>query len=446
MKIEFVNVLPQAVLFFFFPLFAIISFQHEQLKIDEKFHHLPALKNIEEFGIIEGVVNESYSSANTPLSYLIAYLPAYLLSIEIDIYYARLINVITSFFFLSLLYYYIKSISGNALLIVPLIFFYPYLLKTSFVYYQAIYGLLFFILYLIFFEREDYKGWVVSGLFLSLAVLCQQFYLALIPARPIYSFFKLNHNKITNSSPLTLSSFIENGKLSIVNQFSRNPISSTNRKLLTGNCQLNYLKLILHLLSLTLPFVLFFTWGGFTHPNYQRHTIAFSPTNVTSILAIIGFIFIPYILLNIKEIFRSRRLYLFAFIALLLSFFFTPIWANRAGPGNISGLTFHGLEIISAYSTVLKYFFQVIIIVFGLEVIFTAVCREKKCLIIILFLFLIGYTFNILLSERHLLPLMFVLLILILNDIPKKMLFSWLPYQFLLGSVYFYYLISYNNY
>lgn len=400
------NVLLIIFAFLAFSIFVYISLTHKSLKIDEKNHHLPTLEYIYENGLCAGILGQGYQSANTPLPYIITLLPSQILQIDHNFQYARFINIIISILFFLLLYHYMDC-HIECILPLSLIFFYPYLLKTTFVYYQAIFGLLFLILYLIFIRKDSLFSWFLSGLFLSAAILSQQFYLILIPTS-LFLFFK------------------------------RIPIVDFST--------VQAIKLIIHFIPLTSPILLFIFWGGLTHPNYDHHAIAFSPTNITSIITILGFTFLPIFVFKLSDIVNNKRIFYFLAVAFLLSIFLTPTWANGAGPGKISGLTFHGLEIISNYSLTTKYLLQVILIISGLEILFQLFKLNNKTLLVMAIFFLIGFSFNVVLSERHLLPLIILVFLSLLQKQSNKLLSFWLPYQATLGCIYFYYLFAYNNY
>jgi hypothetical protein len=262
-------------------------------------------------------------------------------------------------------------------------------------------------LYLIFIRKENPTSCFLSGSFLSMAILSQQFYLSLIP----------------------FSLFICYKRTKAVNFTILNP-----------------LKCLLHFIPLIAPIILFVYWEGLTHPNYSRHSVAFSLTNITSIITIVGFTFLPVFIFNLGDLVKNKRILYYAPAAVLLTVFFTPVWANGGGAGTISGLTFHSLEIISDYSPAIKYLIQVILILSGFEIIFQLFKIKNQTFLLIVGLFFVGFLFNTVLSERHLLPMILTIYLLVLKNHPKQVLYFWLPAQVALGSVYLYYLFAFNNY
>lgn len=402
------------IIIFFFILFTIVSLFHNQYKIDEYNHHIPTLEHVSKSNFIEGLKGEGYKSANTPLPYYIGCLVAELFNQEISLGFSRFINILTSFLFLFFLYKYLSRLNVSTFLVLTIIFFYPYVLKTSFTYYQAIYGLLFFALYLLYFEKDDTKSWLLSGLFLTCAILSQQFYLVLIPAKPLYYFFQ---------------------------QYKK---SNSINAILTSNFLL--LNSLLHFLTLPFAFFLFWIWSGATHPNYQRHVVFFSPTNITAILVIIGFTFFPYFIFNFKKFISRKRLALYLSIAILLTLFFTPEWSQGSDPGKISGYTFHSLEIIGRFSLIIKYILQLGLTVIGLEILYRIYSNQSIEYKIITSLFLLGFILNAVLSERHIIPLIVAMYLALLTKLSDKQLLIWTCIQIPGGIIYFYYLFAYNNY
>lgn len=402
-------------------VFSIISFSTNDYKIDEYYNHIPTLEYILEFGFIEGTIGEGYNAANTPMPYY--FVAAFYKILILPFYsgdefpyllkFARCTNIIVLLLFSFLLRKYLFQKNLSTLYSVIVICFYPYLLKTGFVYYQSIYGLFFFGLYLIYFEKEGNKSWFFSGLFLTCAILSQQFYLAMIPSKPLYHLFQ----KYKKSNSL--------------------------RKILTSDSLL--LNSFLYFLPLIFVFILFFAWSGLTHPNFRFHTVVFSPTNITAMLAIVGFTFSPFFLFQLKKI-NYKRLLVQCCMAILLTIFFSPKWSQGSEPGEISGITFHTLEFIGEFSIVIKTFAQFLLTVVGIDVIVESVKTSKIKLVLIVVIFFCAFTFNAILSERHLLPLIVTMYILLLPRLSEKQLMVWSLLQITIGSIYYYYLFAYNNY
>ncbi len=391
-----------------FVLFSILSLTHSQLKIDEKYYHIPALELVNEYGLY-AVFDHNYSAANTPIPYFIASLTSKLTGIDTDLKFARAVNICVSIIsFMLLVLYLLKKQYKNYWLLL-IVFFHPYILKSSFTYYMSMYGLLFFILFLFFIEKtsKNNADALYAGLALSFGILTQQFYIALIPV-----FYILLWN--------------ENGR-------------SINGKYIY--------KAFLFTLPMLLPLGLFIGWGGLTHQNFRVHAIGLHLTNLTGLLASLGFFFFPFILLTRQRIDIKSGSILF-FVSLILVLFFSPLWQSGPAPGMISGITYHGLEIVRGFSSPLKLFLETLLVTFGLLLLKVLMHKKSRLSleILIIILFIIGYCFNSYFSERHLIPVEFFLYLLVWEKVEWQEARFWLVYQFFIGSSYFYYLMEHNNY
>lgn len=416
-------------LFTAFGAFTLASIFSQGQEIDEYYFHIPTLKNILENDLYTAIIGEGYQTANTPMPYLVTsmiYKFAHatgIISGENDSvrHVARFTNILIGFFLLFLFAKKFVDSSPNKWLPVSIIFFYPYFLKTNFLFYQAIWGLLFFIIYLHCFSRDDLRSWIFSGLSLTAAILCQQFYLVLIPAKPIYKFLRVS---------LLEKKSLNNNELATIGLKWRD----------------EFFKSAAHYIFLVIPATLFYFWEGLTHPEFKRFTVSFTPTNVTAIFTIIGITFIPFLFFKLKEKIDIRRWGLFFAVAIIMTIFFTPAWGNNPEFGKISGYVFHSLEFIKNFSPILKIVFQIIFISAGLEILFRIFSEGKVETRVFAFLFVAGFSFNAVFSERHLLPLIVLIYLSLLKELKTNQLFLWNILQTAAGSVYFYYLFAFNNY
>ncbi len=112
-------------------------------------HHSENVKLFAGKGV-EDILSKEYSSANTHLPYLIPALITSLFQFHPELRHLRLFNLITSVIVILILFIYSKSFNSNPLLLFFL-FFYPHYLKNPFGFFMEIYGLLFFIITLIFY-------------------------------------------------------------------------------------------------------------------------------------------------------------------------------------------------------------------------------------------------------------------------------------------------------
>jgi hypothetical protein len=260
---------------------------------DEKEFHYPEVKNISISQIVDK--NSSYSTTYPPLPYIMG---AAVYKIFKDIYSLRILNY---FIFLFLVYFFYKiavNLSGNPLTFLLLLISNPYILKGSFIYYMTDYGLLFGVagIYFYFFSHNKYKFLTAHFLF-GLAVLCQQWMLIII-----FSVF------LNECADLYL-----------------------------GKLQRNFfLKGLLYKFLFLLPsLLLFYFWGGLTHPNFQYHKLTPSFVHLTGSLANIGLFGIFLLFFIYKKYFKIEHILLVYFLPLL--FLTIPVHSEKQGSDFITG-------------------------------------------------------------------------------------------------------------
>jgi len=137
---------------------------------------------------------------------------------------------------------------------------------------------------------ETNLSYFSAGLFSSLAILCQQYYLAIPAGFITYMIYEI---------------FIKKS-------FTKNKINNV----------------LLFLLPLLIPLLLFYIWGGLT--KLTSYEIEFSIWNITGILTVIGFWFLPFTIQKMKCV----KLKVFIFIgilSLILGLFFKPLWSQYYG-------------------------------------------------------------------------------------------------------------------
>lgn len=391
-------------------LFSCVSLLTLYPKYDEYYAHIPNLQSIYNGNVIDEILSDDYLAANTPLPYLLIALPAKLLNSEPGLLTARLVNIFTSLFTILLIVFLLKKNKNNNLLyFVSIIFFYPYFLKPSFTYYMAIYGLFFFILFLIFVKRKNYYNSAQAGLFNTLAVLSQQFYLV-VPGWYI---------------------------LTRARDYKNN-----------GNIKSNLIMIIVFCVTLIIPLLLFANWGGLVPEIFAQHKVTtslISLSNLTAMTVIFGGLFLFFALDNYKKI-KINWLAVYLIFALLLNVFFNPQWDIIGGSGKITGYTYHALEYLNPFGFIPTLLIKIILSAIGistLHILFISLKNNnEKIFYALILIFIIGFTFSIPLSERHILPLVILLYILILPKMRNTLLINlWLVTQIILGSIYYYYWI-----
>ncbi len=357
-----------------------------------------------EQGYLNVIFNDNYSVANTPLPYLAVIIFCAVTSLKPNIFILRINNILISFF-TTLLFIFLFNLFTNKLDLRILIFiFYPYYLKVSFLYLIAIYGTLFLLLSIIIINKSFRYSPFLSGLSTSFGILSQQFLLTFPFAYIIYnSLLKL-------------------------------------KKEVSG---LSFKSVLFFCLPLVVPLILFFFWGGITHNNFRAHAISFQPSHLTAILSIIGITFIPFIITNFKNILTKSSL-IIALLSIVLGVFFIPNWQVRGGSSQITGYTFHLFDLVNRY---IPLFYNLVIplaVFLGLQTLFIIYKKINLNLELLLLIscltFIAGFTFNELLAERHLLPLITLLYLLILPKMPKGfLLVVWTSTQVIFGLLYLFY-------
>ena len=396
-----------AVILIYF-LFGFISLQTANIHLDEKESHLPTLNSFFHDGILTTVSTPNYKVANTPLPYIIDTIILKIFSIKPSLYSARLLNMAVSFLTVLILTLLLES---KALInfFIPVFFFYPYFLKPSFAYFMSIYGLFFFLIFIYFSFRKDKTGFFISGLSLSLAVLCQQFYLIVL----VFYFPILFYRRYKQS------------ELRFIWQ-----------------------ELLLFILPFVLPGILFLIWGGLTHPSYAAWGAAFSLKNLTGVLAVLGSCLFPFLIYKIRDT-NLKILTLFFVLSFLLVFFYFPLWVSAPTPGGISGYTFHVLSIINSYSSLVGFIAKAFLVFLGISsfyIFYKMISEDKIRLLYIIFIILaFGFTLNQLPSERHLLPLIVCAYLLVFSgELKPSVLRIWLLLQVITGASYFYSIMNVN--
>jgi len=405
------------------------------MKIDEYYNHYPTVNNINQYGIQAVIDTTKYLAANTPFPYLLTTLILKTFDIELNLRNLRLINIIISFFTTILIYKLFLKLSVEYPLEKTLIiFFYPYFIKPSFTYYMSIWGLLFYVLFILQLKSEN-KKYFLAGLFLSFAVLSQQFYLSIFLGLTFFLFISFINDKI---------------KLT------------------------DLLKFILPIFILFFPLIFF--WKGLVPPHFNFHSVGFDLTKITSILISIGVIAFPFVLYDLVKnktnTFQNRNinkiLISFTIVTLILILFFYPTLEKRGGFGKITGMTFNFINLISDYNLFIGFSLKFTFLFSGILFLYLLIINPSNVkkpfkhsvrfldyfnlpdfislLKILVLFFVIGFSFNILLAERHLLPLIVTILFLSLINFNNKLILRLLLLIYLIvGTSHFYYYLYIQN-
>jgi len=377
--------------------------------LDEILFHYPNVVNFYENGL-GAAFNARYSAANTPLPYIIVAEIARLTGPSLVL--ARITTGMLSFFtFLMAMKLLKRHGADNYSAFV--ILFYPYFFVNSFVFYAVNYGLFFALLALLVLDnKKDKDAWFpdfLAGVCLSLAVLCQQFYLVM-PAAIAFSKTIL----VFRQKEGTL--FRRLIKVSISN--------------------------LLLFLPLTVPGLLFVKWKGLTHPNFHVHSLSFFPSTITAVLFVSGFIFLPYLIQSYKKI-KAPTLFFAAVGAALLVLFFKPAFSDFQGPGLFTGITYHLLTLAGVISPAITTLLMMGLACCGIlfyTLLFKSLSSQWDYVLFAICMFLVlGYAANTQIGERHLLALIIFLFLLVLPRIRRPVAIWYPGVMAVLGIGYFVY-------
>lgn len=401
----------------FYFIFSFFPIKENSLKIDEYYNHYPTASNIYNYGFSVIKDTSKYLAANTPLPYFFSVIPAKLFNINISINYLRFVNIVFSFLSLLIIYkLFIQLKSSLPIEKSLIIFFYPYFLKVSFTYYMAIYGLFFYLLFLKKNESTN-QNYLLSGIIISFAFLSQQFYLSTFFIAFYLLFKDLSKDRFFNilkfASPIVIS--------------------------------------VLLILIL---------WKGLTPENYRFHGIGFDLTKITAILISIGITSLPFNIFYIyslkdKPFLKNKNIYQFLLVLVLTIIFtkyFYPIYSEKGGYNLITGISFNFINKIEKFNYIISLFVKSIFIISAILFFYRIILIRNINIFnlksflnfnnieVSIFLLSIGFVFNILLAERHLLPLIITILFYELQKKENKIFIRIiLILMSLIGSTYFYY-------
>ena len=387
-------------------LFGAISLISSNIHFDEKEFHLPTLVTFHNENPINVINSRDYKSASTPLPYLLVSTVLKVFNLLPTLITARLANIVLSILCL-IIFLKLFGIKGTNIVYPALIlFFYPYFLKPSFAFFMSIYGLFFFLLFIYFTNKNGSLNKFISGIFLALAILSQQFYLIVFFFYMIFLWYNDYHSK-------------------------KNIFPSKD--------------LILFSIPLIVPLILFYFWGGLTHHNFSARAVNFRFENLTSVLIISGSALFPFLIFKIQYITRIKLAVILS-ISMVLVLFASPLWVNAPTVGGISGYTFHSIAIINEYNSILTFIIKVSLCFLGISSLLllykTKGDTNTRLLYFLFITMIVGFSMSNMPSERHMLPLIALgYLLAISYDIKVSILRLWLGIQVIIGSGYFYYIM-----
>jgi len=369
---------------------------------DEKEFHLPTLLNVCKEPL-ETIFSSNYLAANTPLPYYLNYLLSFLT--PVNLYTARVITFLVSISTVFLIFNLLVKYSGlkkEIIYKILLIFlFFPNFVICTYSFYIPNYGLFFVLLFISTFE---YKSGNIKqflfGFILVLSVLSQQFYLAVYSSLGI--FFLLKHKDFPK----------------------------------------NIIKLFLNIIYLIIPFWIFYNWGGITNDRFRFYGVSLTLENVVSVFLIIGVYLFPYFFSEIKKL-NKYIIIVSLIISILFVIFYFPDYSIDLYKGSFSGLVFKSINMTSRVYYLLPRIISVFLVAIGIIVVSNFTFKKKNDVDIILYIsslfLIIIYLFSEVLFEKHLLPLVFFLMILYLPTVKTKILNMCSYMMVILGLVYYFY-------
>ena len=382
--------------------------------LDETLAHFPNALNFYGNGI-DAIFNSHYSAANTPLPYVIVALAAKVAGPSLLV--ARIVTCVISFLAFLVVVRLLKLADAPQYLSF-VVLFYPYVFLNSFVFYTVNYGLLFVLLSLLFLYRADNQVSIgrdlVAGLFLALAVLCQQFYLVVLVA-VLLTRFVAARVKGNTATPY----------------MAKKEIASS----------------ALFALPMVLPGMLFIAWGGLAHPNFQSNAIGFYPSTIVATLSVTGFYFAPLLVQAIRDL--TRQMVLVALgVSTVLSIAFRPNFSDKYGPGMFAGIAHHVIALTDYFHSSVPVLLTIVLTTCGilvLVVVWNDLKRQWEYFLYTSCLLLaVAYACYSYIGERNLLGYIVFLFLLVVPRLRKPLQWIYPAAMAAFGITYFVWWLFYK--
>jgi hypothetical protein len=405
----FIGALIIFVLFFCISLPKMGSFTGDEVK-----YHYPNMENYF-FNGLGATFNSQYSAANTPLPYIITSFVAHLTALNLFV--ARMTTALISFGIFWVVFALLKAYSAPRY--ASLIFlFSPYFFLNSFIFYANNYGILFMLLaFLVMWQTKGKAAYIsnfLTGIFLALAVLCQQFYLLIPAAIAAYRLGNAFQHRREDGQPQFKSVI---GSLVAMN------------------------------IPLLLPLYIFSRWGGLTHPNFQYHSLGFYPSTIVGILFVTGLYYFPFLLLTLRKATKAEIL-VGGLLSILLVVAFRPQFSSQQGAGIFVGLTNHMISLTGKMGGIFPVVVMIGLVFCGIQILvrlFRDLSMGREYMLFLAALLLaIVYVFNTLIGERHLIGYITILFLLVLPRIRGKIGLLYLAAMACLGISYYIYYIFFK--
>ena len=260
---------------------------------DEQLYHFPMVQHVSLSQVLDA--QSDYASAYTPLPYVIG---KFVFKISGTLTAVRMLNFLV---FLAAVYCFFtlaRKISSDHWILTFLFFLNPYFLRAAYMFYLTTWGVLFALLAMNEIVAGKEAGHWRGDLFLGLAVLCQQWMLVLVLALLVVQL------EAVVAGIMPAADWIKS--------------------------------MLCKMIMLAPALLLFYTWRGLTHPNFNSHSLHPTFEHVNGVLANVGLVMLCVVLADARNIFKkSDVLLLFPLPVLWLAI---PSHTPGYGPHEISGV------------------------------------------------------------------------------------------------------------
>lgn len=336
----------------------LMSLWHGDALIDEKSSNIPlVVKFTDELPAFD--ISNNYSSAGTPLPFIIISLVCKI--IPPSIYTFRIISVIISLICVFIFHTILKQNGISNYGLISLLLFHPYFYRLSFTFYLGLWGMMFGLLAVFYaFKKPSYINTILTGIFISAAVLSQQFYLFLAAAIPLMFIIK-NYKEL--------------------------------------NIKRSVIHITLYFLSQIPYLILFWYWKGLVNPVFQeRYLVQLKFENAVFFFIMAGFYY-GWLLFRGFEL---RKKHMLLLLAIPVCIFFAPHYSGELEAGNsLSGLIMHALFIIGNYSPAINMLFVTGLFIIGILVFYEKADKTLNPLIIPPIVFVFAIAFSAVSGERY---------------------------------------------
>ena len=283
-------------------IFCFVAIFFTQSYGDELVYHFPLAQKIGVAQILDP--HSDYSSAYTPLPYLIAHS---LLKIVPSLMAVRILNYIVFLLSLWVFFSLVGRYSGDPWSLTLLYALNPYFLLSSIIFYLYNWGPFFALLGLYFYLHK--KRFFLACMFLAFSVLSQQWMLAVVAAVLLNETLCLARRCISLQQSAARAALLITAMAPVI--------------------------------------LLFWNWGGLVHPNFASHRLQPGFEHLSAVLSHLGFLLFFLVVARTRD-FMRRRYVPFLFLLPLL-WLAIPAFASNSDPQVITGFLPHAAMKLELY-------------------------------------------------------------------------------------------------